>query len=327
MDEPWHFASWNVAGLCHPHRKYKVLNWIKTRRTPLAALALQELKTDDFRLDVALQTILPRYQYFSSPPYEGRGGSALLLQPSLPVTSSGMLNEGRVTWVIVSHPEGPVGLASIYAPNSSQLRATLWEELKNTLPSAKWILSGDYNMTESRSDSTGFSPSLQGRELEAWRLLKTRFNFQDAYSISGKIDGALYTWRRTRGQVLVQSRIDRFYLSDGGWWLDSIKKLQHDGAQALSDDDPIILLFCISPPAASTSCIKKTLPFRANPAVLKFKGAVEQLKAAWDYSKDGDHNPHYQFHNACRRLRTKYMELQKAPNEQNGELAILRAKL
>jgi exonuclease III len=232
-----------VAGLCHPHRKYKILNWVKTWRPPLAALAFQELKTDDFWLDVALRTILPRYQNFSSPPYEGRGGSALLLHPLLTVTSSGILDEGRATWVIVSHPEGPVGLASIYAPNSSRLWATLWEELKTTLPSAQWILSGDYNMTENRSDSTGISPSLQGRELEAWRLFKTRFNLQDAHSIAGKIDGALYTWRRTRGQELVQSRIDRFYISDGGWSMDSIEKLQHNGAQALSDHDPIVLSF------------------------------------------------------------------------------------
>jgi exonuclease III len=243
MEELWQFSSWKVAGLCHPHRKYKVLNWVKTQRRPLAVLALQELKTEDFRLDVALRTILPRYQYFSSPPHEGRGGSALLLHPLLKVTSSGILDEGRATWVTVSHPEGLIGLASIYAPNSSRLRATLWEELKNSLPSAQWILSGDYNMTENSSDSTGISPPLQGRELEAWRLFKTRLNLQDAHLIAGKLDGALYTWRRTRGQRLVQSRINRFYVSDGGWWLDSIEKLQHDGAQALSDHDPIILSF------------------------------------------------------------------------------------
>jgi exonuclease III len=166
MEEPWQFASWNVAGLCHPHRKYKIVNWVKTRRPPLAALALQELETDDFRLDVALRTILPQYQYFSSPPYEGRGGSALLLHPLHTVISSGILDEGRATWVIISHSEGPVGLVSIYAPNSSRLWAVLWEELKNTLPSAQWILSGDYNMRESMETylRTGLS-AIQNRPL------------------------------------------------------------------------------------------------------------------------------------------------------------------
>jgi exonuclease III len=46
MEEPWQLASWNVAGLCHPDRKYKVLNWVKTLRHPLSVLAIQELKTD-----------------------------------------------------------------------------------------------------------------------------------------------------------------------------------------------------------------------------------------------------------------------------------------
>jgi hypothetical protein len=275
---------------------------------------------------VALRTILPWYQYFSSPPYEGRGGSALLLHPLLTVISSGILNKGRATWVVVSHSEGPVGLASIYAPNSSRLWAVLWEELKNTLPSAQWILSGDYNMIESRSNSTGSSPSLQGRELEGWRLFKTRFNLQDAHSIAGKIEGALYTWRRTRGRDLVQSRIDRFYFSDGGWWLDSIGTLQQDGAQALSDHDPIVLSLRISPPAVSGSHLTKTLPFQAKPAVLKFQGAVEQLKEAWDNSKDGDKNPHYLFNHSCRQLRAKYMALQKAPHEQQGELAVFTSQ-
>jgi exonuclease III len=142
MGDSLHYATWNVAGLCNPQHKYKVLNWIKSLACPLSVLALQELKTDDFRLDVALRTILPRYQYFSSPPDEGKGGSALLVHPSL---SSGTLDQGRAVWVIVEHPEGTFGCTSIYAPNSSRQRATLWEELKNTLPAANWILSGDYN--------------------------------------------------------------------------------------------------------------------------------------------------------------------------------------
>jgi hypothetical protein len=131
-------------------------------------------------------------------------------------------------------------------------------------------------MTESRSDSIGFSPSLQGRELEAWRLLKTRFNFQYAYSIAGKIDGALYTWRRTRGQVLVQSRIDRFYLSDGGWWLDSIKKLQHDGAQALSDHDPIVLLFAFHHQQQALCALRRLRPSEqsCSPEIQRCSGAT-----------------------------------------------------
>jgi exonuclease III len=48
MGDLFQIASWNVAGLCNPYRKYKVLNWVKSLSLPLTVLALQELKTDDF---------------------------------------------------------------------------------------------------------------------------------------------------------------------------------------------------------------------------------------------------------------------------------------
>jgi exonuclease III len=198
MGDLLHYASWNVAGLYHPHRKYKVLNWIKSLSFPLTFLAIQELKTNDFRLDSALRTILPRYQYLSSPPNEGKGGSALLIHPLLRILYSGTLDEGRAVWAVVEHSEGTFGCASIYAPNFPRQRSALWEELKTTLPAANWILSQDYNMTEAPADSTGLSPLLQGQELEAWRLFKTRFNLKDAMLVTSKVTGAQYTWRRSR---------------------------------------------------------------------------------------------------------------------------------
>jgi hypothetical protein len=42
------YASWIVAGLCNPYRKYKFLNWVESLTLLFTVLALQELKTDDF---------------------------------------------------------------------------------------------------------------------------------------------------------------------------------------------------------------------------------------------------------------------------------------
>jgi hypothetical protein len=182
-------------------------------------------------------------------------------------------------------------------------------------------------MMEESSDSAGILPLIHRQELEAWRIFKTRFNLKDALFVTGKSDGVHHTWRHSRSGRLIQSRIDRFYLSNGGWWMDSIENLKHHGAQALSDHDPVILTFWLTSPFVTVSCIKKTSPFKANPAVLKFKGAVEALQEAWDSLKDGDKNPHYMFNTACRQLQEKYMALQQAPKEQQGEIAILKAKL
>jgi hypothetical protein len=166
-----------------------------------------------------------------------------LIHPSLKILSSGTLEEGTAVWALLEHPDGFFGCVSIYAPNSARQRSTLWEDLKNTLPAANWILSGDYNMTEVSSDSSGLSPLLQGRELEAWRLFGTRFNQKDALLVSSRVEGAHFTWRRQRNGRLVQSWIDRFYNSDGGWWIDIIESLKHDSAQALLDHDPVTLTF------------------------------------------------------------------------------------
>jgi exonuclease III len=57
--------SWNVRGLCDPHRKVRIRNWINGLHHKVDILMLQELKADDFRLEIALAYILPSYQVVS----------------------------------------------------------------------------------------------------------------------------------------------------------------------------------------------------------------------------------------------------------------------
>jgi hypothetical protein len=61
--------------------------------------------------------------------------------------------------------------------------------------------------------------------------------------------------------------------------------------------------------------------------VLKFLGAIKALQQAWDKAKDGDDNPHYRFNHTCKQLQAKYIALQRAPKEQQGEIALLKAKI
>lgn len=233
---------WNVCGLCEPDRKYVVKNWIKDLRPRVDILALQEVKADQFRLDLALRAILPGFQHFTAPPDAGRGGTALLISPSLKVIASGNLDLGRAVWVQIVSGDSNFGIICLYAPNSPNERALLWHEIKCLLPQDNWICCGDSNMTESRLDSSGPSPLIRGREAEFWRLLKLRFDLSDAFHIlEGKIIGSRFTWRRTRNGALVESRLDRFYFSDKGWWVGRIERLTHEGGSAFSDHDPITL--------------------------------------------------------------------------------------
>lgn len=209
-------------------------NWIKNYLPRVDILALQEVKADQFRLDIALWAILPGFQHLTSALEAGRGCTALLISPSVKIVASGSLHLGRAVWAQVIFDKTNFGIICIYAPNSPNERALLWHELKCSFPQDNWICCGDFNMTESRQDSSGPSPMIRGREAEFWRLFKLRFNLLDVFHIlDGSRSGARFTWRRTRNGVRFESRLDRFYLSDKGWWVGKIKRLTHEGGSAL----------------------------------------------------------------------------------------------
>lgn len=50
---------------------------------------LQELKVEQFRLDLALQLILPGYPNIVAYPSDGRGGAALLIHPDFTISNCG----------------------------------------------------------------------------------------------------------------------------------------------------------------------------------------------------------------------------------------------
>lgn len=92
------------------------------------------------------------------------------------------------------------------------------------------------NMTKLEEDSSSLSPLLQGREKEAWRLLRSRFDLEDALTLLGTFFGSSrFTRRATHGTHLDQSHLDQFYLGDNGWWLNKIIKLTHVSNQTLLD--------------------------------------------------------------------------------------------
>lgn len=204
---------WNVCGLCKPDRKFVVKQWIRNLQAPADIVALQELKVDQFRLDIARRAILPGYQHFTSTPEAGRGDTTLLISPALRIVASGSFDLGRAVWVQIVSGKTHFGIVCVYAPNAPNERALLWHEIKCSLPLDNWIFCGDFNMTEMRQDSSGPSPLIRGREAEFWRLLKLCFDFSDVFQIlNERAPGSRFTWRRVRNGTLVESRLDRFHL-------------------------------------------------------------------------------------------------------------------
>lgn len=121
-----------------------------------------------------------------------------------------------------------LSIVVIYTPSdSSKTRAYMWHQLKGELPDGQWIMLGDYNMTESSLDSSRPSPLLNGRQQEAWRLLKTRLDLVDTFSLAHTFKGTQFTQQVVYTLRLDQSRLDKFCLSGKGHWIHSIIQLEH----------------------------------------------------------------------------------------------------
>ncbi|CAM6097638.1 unnamed protein product [Calypogeia fissa] len=167
-------------------------------------------------------------------------------------------------------------------------------------------------MIEQMEDTTGGHNLLKGRELEAWCLLLLKHDMTDALYALGLVTDSPFTWRGRWGQRLEPSRLDRIYLGEKGWWLGSLKELIHEGGQALSDHDPVILRAALDP-APSTTPARYYTYFKASPAVLKIPANMVSLQQAWESGPGGEPCPHRRWEAACRRLKAKYIHLQNAP--------------
>ncbi|CAM6124136.1 unnamed protein product [Calypogeia fissa] len=321
----FNIASWNVCGLCTPNRKWFIRNWLRQLPFPLSIVALQEIKADHFRLDVALRTILPDFQHISSAPNDGKGGTALLIHPDFTLRQSGIVDQGRAVWAQLEKDGVTFAVLNVYGPGSPRGRALLWNELLTTLPRDNWIICGDFNMTEEPADTTGGSNLLRGWELEAWRHLKVKLNLKDALTELDKVTGSRFTWRRRRGNTLEQSRIDRLYLGEAGWWLDGISELIHDGGQSLSDHDPIILRASLAPLASATP--RFYTHFKAKAAILKQQQNLATLKTAWETRAGSETCPHRIWDTACKNLRRSYITIQKEPSTEEESTKALREDL
>ncbi|CAM6081767.1 unnamed protein product [Calypogeia fissa] len=158
----FYFSTWNVRGLCNPNRKWMVRNWLCQLKFSISILALQEIKANTFRLDVALHTILPDFQHLSLALDDGRGGTALLIHPDFQIRNSGTMSQGRAIWAQLEKEGQLFGVTSIYKPNSTRLRASLWHKLKQVLPRDNWLFLRDFNMTEHHRDTTSGHSLMKG---------------------------------------------------------------------------------------------------------------------------------------------------------------------
>jgi hypothetical protein len=130
-------------------------------------------------------------------------------------------------------------------------------------------------MTEDEEDLTSIYPLLSGEELEEWRLLKLKLLLKDAAHIH-RIIGPKYTRRGTIEDCLIQSRLDRFYFSEWGTWIQCLKELRHHTTSILSDHDPVLIRITLPTGSNNTLNIPRKSYFKENFNVLS-------VKRTWKY--------------------------------------------
>lgn len=169
----------------------------------------------------------------------------------------------------------------MYGPKSRRRRAKLWEAISATTKDGQWVIVGDFNTMERWIDSSGPFPLLKGREKEKWRLLQNRFGLMDAFDILGGASRSRFTRRGLHGTRLDQSRIDRVYCLDLGWWPFRFVGLCHVHDRALLDHDPVCLSLQIFQDQVQRGGSHKSTPFIINPEILKDPVFLEELRSIW----------------------------------------------
>ncbi|KAL3693475.1 hypothetical protein R1sor_007126 [Riccia sorocarpa] len=192
-------------------RRFWVRNFLCAVRPHV--LALQELYISNAILRFITRVAVPTYRCYSSDPIPATGGTSILVSKECDVLESFFLPSLDFGWVLVRYLDVVFGVVSVYSPNHSSGRVQLWKTLRETLPFKPWILCGDFNMVQARSDVSGESSLLKGQEYTEFHRFTTQFNFLDSRQLTIDAWGPPYTRSQQTVDGFKWSDLDRFYMS------------------------------------------------------------------------------------------------------------------
>lgn len=261
--------SWNVRGLCSVSRQEYVRNTVRAEMLDVAML--QETKTGSDLLQVKGYVCIPSISD------RGSAGCMMLIKNVYKIREVTQSAGGRWIAAQICIGEEWIGLINVYAPNSPQERKTTWGQLSALNWDVPLLLGGDWNCDESE---------LSSPEWKDW--IKT-WDAVDVSSMRGCSDLSFPTWtNRHVHSNFIAKRLDRFYLSDKGMWVNH--KLQGSILlhHTVSDHSPIKFQFRCKigrrvgrgPPA-----------FKFNTSFLKDKVFCKDMQATWTSAIQGIQHP------------------------------------
>jgi exonuclease III len=228
-DKPLTLASLNVRGLRGGKSKPKEIKaWLASLPTPPQIVLIQEhhLGKED------VQGVAKGMEFWCGSSFWNEGiplgrshrvsaGIAILVDKAIAplITAQGTLIKGRAQFITLQAPDnGTLTIVNVYAPQSSNDRAFLWQRIhQEDLTSDHIIVGGDCNHHEGTNwnGAAGARP-MHRRESAAWHHMTLRYGLTDAWQLDSfrKITKKAFTYDNGRtGATSVVSRIDRFMVS------------------------------------------------------------------------------------------------------------------
>ncbi|KAL3684100.1 hypothetical protein R1sor_002122 [Riccia sorocarpa] len=290
-------------------RKRSIRRRISTSYNEVDIFALQELKTKEFELEANLKLIAQGGRVVVDYRSDGWGGAAVVIKPTLKVVECGVKGDGQVAWATVETSKGPVGVMSVYAPHSEQGHINLWRWVQQKIGSCNWIFGGDLNMVEWGEDTNCVSPLLSGEESYLWQDFKQETCLAECYKGAARRSGPRFTRVQVKGDKVEMSRLDRWYLSKNGAWVDQIAHILHDSKAGISDHCPVILDLRFGEGENNRGYWKTYMKLSVED--LKLADTKKRAVAAWGNHPVNCQDPRLKWDLAWRRIKTVVKEARR----------------
>ncbi|KAL3691404.1 hypothetical protein R1sor_005055 [Riccia sorocarpa] len=234
-DNQLKLVTWNVRGVAKPVKARAVKGWLHTKAKNVNIISLQELKVNNWSTRRWLSGIRKNGTFVFDKPHGSRGGTVLILDSSMRVIQSGIGGQGRLAWAKIQLGDIQCGVISVHAPNKRCARIEFWRNVREVMGDDNWLVTEDFNQVELREDSRGRSAVVKGSEERQWRELSLRLGLIDCFFCAASLAGTRFTRMAKRRRRIDCARLDRTYLTQGGNWLDHVRRVEHHRTRVILD--------------------------------------------------------------------------------------------
>jgi exonuclease III len=176
-DPELNIVTWNVRGISSRSCRKIKRGWLRSNLRTLTPrpgiVMLQEHKIPEADCTKLGAMGLRRGQglwngsIFNAVKNRWKAGTTILISAAFShlLLNFGILVPGRAQWITYSLDKKVVGFLNIYAPNKGPERATFWNQIATSLPTAdSWVVEGDFNMVERDEDRSSNTPKKLSNE-------------------------------------------------------------------------------------------------------------------------------------------------------------------